>query len=750
MGFASFVVRRRRLLALVWLLAAAALAPLASRLEGVLAVSARIPRSESAEVERLLARRFASPFAQPVVLVATGLPALDSPEGTALLRELVADLEAHPGVAGTLSYLDHPGPEWLGREGTATFVIVGLAPDGTRADDHIPPLRAASAAFCQRHSGLALRWTGEAALNFDLRRASEAQARGAERRALPLTLALLFVAFGAAVAAALPVGAAVIAIVVALGLAALLAREWPLSILLGNVVSMLGLGLGIDYALLAVSRFREALDRGCGPEDAAADAARHAGRTVAVSGAAVAMGFLGLLLVPVTELRSVGVGGILVVAVSVALTTTLLPGVLAWLGPRVDRGRLRRRRPGAAGGAWRRWGHWVAARPGRALLVGGLPLVLLALPAARLRIALPRGDWLPPALESAQAAHELAAMGHRGAIHTVRLVLELPEGTTVGDAEGWRALQALTRRAAADPRVARVHSLSQALAQPGHLVFLPPALRRAALSPDGRATLMELVPREEVEPDELVDLVRSLRAQGAPGLTGMAGSRMWVGGLPAFSADYRDAVAGRFARVVGLVVGGTFLFLAVGFRSLLVPLKAVLLNLLSVAGAFGATVLVFQEGHGASWLGLAGATGGVFPAVPVLVFCTVFGLSMDYEVFLVARVAEARRAGADEAGAVADGLAHTGGIITSAAAVMVVVFAAFTLGDFLLIKMLGFALAVAVLLDATLIRVAVGPAVLRLAGRWNWWPGGAGARPSAIIAPCPPPTWSSSPPAGPR
>jgi RND superfamily putative drug exporter len=196
-----------------------------------------------------------------------------------------------------------------------------------------------------------------------------------------------------------------------------------------------------------------------------------------------------------------------------------------------------------------------------------------------------------------------------------------------------------------------------------------------------------------------------------------------VGGLPAFSADYERSVAGRFPGVVALVVGGTLLALLVGFRSVLVPVKAVLLNLLSVAAAFGALVLVFQDGYGVRLLGLEGPVDGVFPIVPALVFCSVFGLSMDYEVFLVTRVREERLAGRSDDEAIVEGVARTGPVITSAAAVMIAVFAAFMLGRFVLMKMLGFALAVAVLLDATVIRLAIGPALLCLAREFNWWPG---------------------------
>jgi RND superfamily putative drug exporter len=201
---------------------------------------------------------------------------------------------------------------------------------------------------------------------------------------------------------------------------------------------------------------------------------------------------------------------------------------------------------------------------------------------------------------------------------------------------------------------------------------------------------------------------------------------MLVGGIPAFNADYRGALTGRFVTVASVVVIATLLVLGVALRSILVPLKAVALNLLSVAAAFGAMVLVFGDGAGVGLLGLDAAPGGTFPIIPVLVFCIVFGLSMDYELFLVSRIAEARRTGANESDAIVAGVVHTGGVITSAAAIMIVVFGAFMLGDVLLVQMLGFALAVAVLIDATIVRLAIGPALLRLAGRWNWWPGRKG------------------------
>jgi RND superfamily putative drug exporter len=233
--------------------------------------------------------------------------------------------------------------------------------------------------------------------------------------------------------------------------------------------------------------------------------------------------------------------------------------------------------------------------------------------------------------------------------------------------------------------------------------------------------------------NDQVNWVRELRKDGAAALTGIPGATLRIGGIPALTADYQTIVRERFGSVMALVVVGTLVALLCGFRSLFVAVKAIALNLLSVAAAFGALVLVFQDGHGVRFFGVPEGTGSIFPIVPIVAFAIVFGLSMDYEVFLVARVLEGRRCGMSELEAIPEGLARTAGLITSAAAIMIVVFAAFTFGSFLVVKMLGFTLAVAVLIDATLVRIVIGPALLCVAGNWNWWPGGLDTRRSAPV-----------------
>jgi putative drug exporter of the RND superfamily len=732
------IVRRRALLLAAWAVAAALLVPKAGQLADRLQGSARIDGSESAAVEELLRGSLASDYARTAVLVIRDVPPSQTIAGRDVLRRVVEALAAAPDVAGVFSYLTFPDPTFVGEGGDGTVVVVGLAAEGAGADHAIPRLRALTGALAAdlkaAHPDATLRWTGETALNVDLRSTSSHDVERAERRALPLTGLLLLWAFGALVAASIPVAAGALAIAIALGAAAMAAQVWSLSILLQSVVTMLGLGLGIDYALLMVSRFREAMAEHGDGIAAAEEAAQHAGHTILLSASTVALGFLVLLVVPLNELRAVAAGGLLVVLVSALVATTLLPGILAMLGPRIDWGRVTRRSSRTASlEFWRRWGRRVTARPWLALGLGGLPLLLLAAQTLRLETGMPRGDWLPASMESVRALDDLTAMGRAGVIQTLRLVIQLPEDASLWEAGAWDTIGRYAGSLEEDPRIGRVRSLVTAARDVGidHTGFmaLPTSLTgplaAGTVSEDGRTVLIEVVPAEAVTVDEAAALARQLRDSGAAEL-GIVGARLLVGGLPAFNADYHDAVSGRFRWIIALIVAGTMLALFIGFRSILIPLKAIALNLLTVAAAFGAVTLVFQDGHGAGLLGVAEPVGSVFSSLPVIVFCVVFGLSMDYEIFLITRVREIRRAGAGEREAVVEALGRTGKVITNAAGVMLVVFAAFTLGDVLITKMLGFALAVAVFLDATVVRTIVGPALLQLAGDWNWWPGSLG------------------------
>ncbi len=734
---------RRFWLAGVVLVATLALLPFSFHAERHLETATRIESSEAGKVPEELATRFHSPFVDRVVLVVQGLPPTDSNEGEQALATIEKSLQEEPGVSGVVSYLDLHDPIFLGKGG-GTFLLVGLTSTGGPVESLVPELheraRSLQNQLQVRYPAVKLELTGETPLNFDIRKASSDDVRHAESLVIPATLVLLLVAFGSLAAALIPLAIGQLAIGTALAIAGFLALRWHLSILVQNLSTMLGLGLGIDYALLMVSRFREAIAVEPDGVKAAVIAARQAGRTLLISASTVAIGFLALLTVPISEVRSIGLAGVLVAGMSVLLANTVVPALLGVLGPRINSGRVTfianwdEHRAERTANRWRGWGKVIVAHPWLAIFLAGAPLLLLASQAARLDTDVPNGDWLPSAAESVRALHTLERMDRSGIVYSLRVILELPTDSIAQTDAGWNALDRFTKQLAHDPRAHRVISLTtMAESDRSGLDNLPRETRRTFLSRDGRAALIEVLPATSVSVNDQVNWVRELRKTGAVALTGVPGATLRIGGIPALTADYQTIVRERFFSVIAMVVGGTLVALLGGFRSLFAAVKAIALNLLSVAASFGALVLVFQDGHGSKLFGIAEGTGSIFPIVPIVAFAIVFGLSMDYEVFLVARVLESRRNGMSELDAIPEGLARTAGLITSAAAIMIVVFAAFTFGGFLVIKMLGFTLAIAVLIDATLVRIVIGPALLRVAGDWNWWPGGLTAPSGSVI-----------------
>ena len=716
---------------------ALALLPFSYKVERRLETVVHIKGGESEKVDQELAQRFQSPYAHRLVLVISGIPDPDSAKGADALGFLSSSLRSVPGVSGVVSSLDWPDPLFTGNNGGA-LIIVGLDPHDENVEAMVPKLRARADSMegqlRSQYPNITLEITGETPLNFDLRKVSADDVKHAEERAMPVTLLLLLLAFGSLVAALLPLGVGILSIAMSMGTAAILAHYLQLSILVQNLATMLGLGLGIDYALLMVSRFREALAEGCDPGQAADIAARQAGRTLIISATTVAIGFSALLTVPISELRSIGIAGLLVTVVSVMLCTCILPWVLGLLGHRIDAAGVRRASRFktreslcAASERWTRWGTIITRRPRTALLIAGLPLLILAFQGRRISPGVPDRHALPEAAESVQALHTLQRMGRSGIVPSLRVILQLPPQSPPLSPAGWLALSRLTDRFQSDPRAQEVLSLSTLTGMadtPDAVDQVPEPIRKSFLRSDGQATLIELLPKATVSPNDQIRWVREVRSTDVGAITGVPGAVLRVGGVPALEADYDSVVKERLPKVVLGVVLGSLLALLIGLRSLFAAVKAILLNLLSVGASFGALVVVFQEGHGSRLFGLDGPTGTVYPIVPILSFAIVFGLSMDYEVFLVARVLEERRRGLSERAAVIEGLARTAGLITSAAAIMIAVFTAFTVGSFLVVQMLGFTLAVAVLIDATAVRMIVGPALLQLAGDWNWWPFG--------------------------
>lgn len=743
------LVRLRWWVIAAWAGAAALLAPRATHVQERLTVRGGYEHaSDAARAEALIADAFPGPIADYLALVVHGPVAVSHRRFDAVLDSLSAAVARREFVTQVVSLRTLGDSSFVSRDRRTTFLIVALAPDssGDRTRSLVPTLREVVRDALENTPGgmgFDVRITGQAALDYDVRTASAADTRLGERRVIPLTLLVLVVAFGALVAAALPVLVGVLTMTIALGLVATVAQWTTMSVFVLTITTMVGLGVGIDYSLLVVTRFREELNRGLAPRDAAARTVETAGMAVITSGLTVLVGFAALTTTPLMETRSVGIGGLLVVGVAVSLAVSLLPALLSILGRNIDRPRWLARPLAVVHGpaAWERWARWLERRPWRAVAIGGTLVAACTWPLANMRLGLPATHWFPPATESGQGLAALRAMGVAGVITPLRVVVQLPAGESVLAGPRLRGLKTLSDSLRREARVRDVRGVATVRPRLSMIELLafygdPAAARdrapeffNAYLALDQRTTLVDVIPADTVGFTGMMDLARRIRGVVAGGVRGLQGAEVVVGGFAAASVDLQDDLVARMPGVVALILGTTALMLFVAFRSLLVPLKAVFLNCLSVGAAFGLTVLVFQEGWGARWLGLEGPTEAVFVVVPVLVFATVFGLSMDYEVFLLARIKEIYDKTGRNDHATLEGLSATASVITFAAVIMVIVFGAFAFAQVLAVQFIGFGLAVAVLLDATLIRMILVPAIMHIAGRWNWWPGGRRAGP---------------------
>jgi RND superfamily putative drug exporter len=725
-----------------WAVLALLFVPKATHVQRVLAVRGmNVEATESARAAQLIRDVFPNPIAEYVAIVVHGPVRYTNPRFAAVLDSVSAALARQPYISQVISVRTIGESTFVSPDRQTTFLIAALTPASTSDVNRtvVPDLRETVQSTLQRlpHAdGFDVKVTGNPALDYDVRTISAEDTRRAEQHALPLTLAVLVLAFGALVAATLPIIVGVLAITIALGIVAVAAQFQTMSVFVLNITTMVGLGVGIDYSLLIVTRFREELNRGLSPADAAVRTIQTAGSAVVTSGLTVVVGFAALILTPLTETRSVGVGGLIVVAVAVLLATTFLPAALAILGRDIDRPKWLARMLAwiHTPQGWERWSRYLGHRPWRAILGGGLAIAILTFPLTQIRIGLPARNWFPPDAESGQGLAALREMGASGVIQPLRVVVQLLPGESALSGRRLPGLKALSDSIAKDPRVREVRGV--ATLRPGMSTLQlamfygePEAVRErypeffnAYLSRDERTTLMDVIAVDSVSLTGMMDLARHVRATIVRS-TRVRGAEIVVGGFAASSLDLQENLLARFPGIVAMILGVTAIMLLIAFRSILVPIKAVVLNCLSVGAAFGITVLVFQHGYGASFFGLEGPTEAIFVVVPVLVFATVFGLSMDYEVFLLTRVKEVFDKTGRNDHATMEGLSTTASTITFAALIMIIVFGNFAFTRVLAVQFIGFGLAVAVLLDATLIRMVLVPAIMHIAGRWNWWPG---------------------------
>ncbi|WP_327289712.1 MMPL family transporter [Streptomyces sp. NBC_01198] len=709
---ARLLVGRRRVTLLLVALVAGAAAVAGGGVEGMLSSGGYTPQSaESVSADRLLAQRFHA-GAPDLILVAETAAGVTAPDAEQAGKALTGQAARARGVVYARSFWSTGDPTLRSRDGRTALVLVKLAGDEDaafhRAHDLAPVLRGA-------HGPLDVRVTGLSQVNSEADDQSSADLTRAEVLAAPLTLLILLAAFGSLLAALLPVLVGVVAVAVTYAMLAGLAQVTSVSVFALNITTALGFGLAVDYSLFIISRYREELAAGRDVTEAVAAALRTAGRTVLFSALTVALSLAALLVFPLYFLRSLAYAGVLVVVLAAAASLLVLPPMLAVIGLRIDRwdlfAPLRRRLPGARRpeqGVWHRLAMVVMRRP---VAVGGVVAVLLvalALPFLQARFAL-MDDRVLPRHSDAQVAADVLRDQFQQA-QTSPDVVVLPE---LDAAAQGTALAGYARRLSQVPHTVRVDSAAGGFSA-GRQVA--PAGTANPAPAGGKGTWLSVL--SDVDPSSAAGErhARAVRAVPAP-----APGPALVGGAAASQVDTKDVLAGRLPWAGGVIAASMLVLLFLFSGSVVIPVKQLVLNVLSLTASFGAMVYVFQDGH-LKWLvGDFVSTGRLEVTVPILMFCVAFGLSMDYSVFLLSRIREEYLATGDTTRAVAFGLERTGRLITAAALVVATVLGALATSQLSILKLLGAGLALAVIVDATLVRGLLVPALMRLLGRFNWW-----------------------------
>jgi uncharacterized membrane protein YdfJ with MMPL/SSD domain len=630
-----------------------------------------------------------------IVVVRSERYTVSAPQFRTLVQRLASDVR-RTGVTGVHTYYDGRDRTLVSADRHATMVQFSEASDDG-IDDIVGAVERADAS-----AAFAVSVTGQKTLDRDFNELSQSDLQHGELEfGLPAALVILLLVFGAVVAGLVPLLITLPSIAVALGFVAVLAHAFTLSVFVINMLTGMGLALAIDYALFVVSRFREERGRGREKSDAIAASAATANRAVVFSGTTFVIAMFGMLIVPNSIMRSLAVGAILVGIVSVVASATLLPALLSVLGDRVDRLRIPligRRSLEAANPEGRFWGAIVRAvlrRPGLSLGFSVALLLALAAPIFGLSIGTSGVTALPDRFESKQGFAVLQREFPTAKSNPVEIVVT--DGAAQPSAR--RALADLRAQLAADPR------------------FRHGEIER---SMDGRVALLSVPVRGDPAGDAAVAAVRDLRSTIVPAAFKDSGADVLVGGTTSENIDYFDSVIGPAPWVIALVLALTLVFLTVVFRSLVIAGTAVVLNLLSVGAAYGLLVLVFQHGIGAGLFGFE-QVDTIEAWVPLFLFSVLFGLSMDYQVFLLSRIKERFDESGDTTDAVTFGVASTARIITGAALIIVAVFAGFASGELIMFQQMGFGVAAALLIDATIIRSVVLPSTMKLLGDWNWY-----------------------------
>jgi uncharacterized membrane protein YdfJ with MMPL/SSD domain len=639
---------------------------------------------------------------EQVIVQGTGSVKLGDPALNAAVEDTVRRLEATPHVEKVESPLAKGNEGQLSDDGRSALITFEIPGDDEQVEERVDGALAATAAAQKANPEVFVGQFGDASADKAISKAFEDDFKKAEGLSLPITLLILIVAFGALVAAGVPLLLGLTAVLATIGLLAPISQIFPMDESVASVVLLVGLAVGVDYSMFYVRRKMEERDAGRSSEDALEFAAATSGQAVVVSGLTVLIAMAGMFFAGSVVFQSFAIGTILVVAVAVLGSITVLPAVLSKLGDKVEKGRvpfigrMRHRNHGES----RVWGailDRVLRRPVVSLVLAGGLLLALSIPALSMHTVNPGAAALPKDLEVTKVYDRIQAAFPGGPLPAIVAV----QADDVTKPEVQAGIDAMTKEALASGQMSEPISTNT--------------------SPDKTVEVVN-IPMQGNGTDEVSEsALATLRDDIIPSTIGnVGGVQADVTGITAGSKDFTDSMTSHLPIVFAFVLGLAFILLLVTFRSIVVPLKAIVLNLLSVGAAYGILKLVFQDGHGESLLGFE-SVGGITAWLPLFLFVILFGLSMDYHVFIISRIREAVDSGMKTDDAVAHGIKQTAGVVTSAAVVMVAVFSIFGTLSMLEFKMMGVGLAAAVLIDATIVRGVLLPAAMKLLGEWNWY-----------------------------
>ena len=681
---------RRRVLA-IWIVALIGIVVVGRAGAGDYSANFNTPGSESKAALDLLTQRFPARSGDTVSVIFKADRGVNDPATRTRVEALLNTLKGYDHVVGTISPYSDAGANNISRDGTIAFGTLQLDVQGpslpaSEGKDMIAEAKKASG------DGVRFELSGQAIGNAEL-----VQGGGAEGFGILMAMLILLISFGSVVAMGLPILTAVMGIGIGLAILELLANVFNVANFSPIVAAMIGIGVGIDYALFIVTRYRVALAEGLDPEHATVTALSTAGRAVLFAGTTVVISVMGILLMGLPFLQGVAYGPAAAVLIAMIASITLLPAMLGFAGRSIDKLHLPlvgRQQKHHREGFWFRWSRLVQRRPWPALIASALGIIILAIPAFSIRLGFP-GDETQPTSKTIRRAYDLFTEGFGpGFSAPLILAVDMSRGADTA------TLRNIENRVRSEPGVAAV---------------IP-----AQLNPAGDAAIITVFPTTGSQSVATEHLVHRLRDTVLPQTLAGTGLKVDVGGPNAGFIDGSAAISARLPIFIAVVVFLSFILLMSVFRSVLVALKAAIMNLLSIAAAYGVLVAVAQWGWLKALFGIS-ATAPIANFVPMMMFAILFGLSMDYEVFLLSRIREEYVKTGDNGLAVADGLAATARVITAAAAIMILVFLSFVATPELIIKQIGLGLAAAILIDATLIRMVLVPATMELLGKSNWW-----------------------------